>query len=59
MFVFTEVSATGGAPASGRADHRGERLDLDRIAEHGAGAVRLDVADLLGQHLRRCAARGG
>ena len=38
------------APVRARApQHIGERLHLDRIAQRGARAVRLDVADLLGR----------
>ncbi|EWC58624.1 hypothetical protein UO65_6096 [Actinokineospora spheciospongiae] len=35
------VADVGGGPAV----HLGERLDLDRVAQRGAGAVRLDQAD--------------
>ena len=45
MFVFTEPIISGCAASRSSAEHRAERLDLDRIAERGAGAVRLDVAD--------------
>ena len=45
MFVLTEP--IGQRPAGGPlgAEHGAERAHLDRIAERGAGAVRLDVAD--------------
>ena len=36
-------------------DRGGERLDLDRIAERGAGAVRLDEADPRRRRAARCA----
>ena len=45
MFVLTEPISSGSLDASLRSEHRAERLNLDRIAERRAGAVRLDVAD--------------
>ena len=41
-------SSVGGQMADGL----GDRLDLDRIAESGTGAVRLEEADAPGLHLR-------
>ena len=46
MLVFTEPSRHGDPPARGSPSTRAERVDLDRIAERRAGAVRLDVADV-------------
>ena len=45
MLVLTEPSAQTARPRCRRPKGLGERGDLDRIAERGAGAVRLDVAD--------------
>ena len=52
MLAFAEPSRHALAAGARRADRRGERLDLDRIAERGAGAVRLDEADAAGVELR-------
>ena len=52
MFALAEPSRQGRAPAPATADRGGERLDLDRIAERRAGAVRLDEADAAGLELR-------
>ena len=62
MLVFTEPSAHQPRSAGASAEHGGQRGDLDRVAERGAGAVRLDVADGArvdpghGQRLRRSTA---
>ncbi|MCY1228601.1 hypothetical protein D9M72_409250 [compost metagenome] len=40
------------APLGVGAEGLGERRDLDRVAQRGAGAVRLDVADGVGRHAR-------
>ena len=48
MFVFTEPIISR-LPAAAPGTERGaERLRLDRVAEGGAGAVGLDVADVGG-----------
>ena len=46
MLVLTEPTSSGCAVAA-VAEHGAERLDLDGIAERGAGAVGLDVADVV------------
>ena len=43
MFVFTDPTSSGDPRRPSRAEHRRQRLHLDRIAERGAGAVRFDV----------------
>ena len=45
MLVFTEPTRSGASAPAG-AERGGERLHLDRVAERGAGAVGLDVADV-------------
>ena len=44
MLVLTEPTTQRLVGRAALAQHRAERLDLDRIAERRAGAVRLDVA---------------
>ena len=46
MLVLTEPSVSGRSVGRRSTEHRAERLDLDRVAERRAGAVRFDVADL-------------
>ena len=46
--VFTEPS-TSGAETIAIAEHLTERVQLDRIAQPGSGAVRLDVVDVRGR----------
>ena len=45
MLVLTEPSAQYAASSRAGAERLGQRRDLDRVAERGAGAVRLDVGD--------------
>ena len=49
MLVFTEPIASGCVRRAPRAERGGEGLHLDRVAERGAGAVGLDVADVAGR----------
>ena len=53
MFVLTEPMQQRPVGGAALAEHRAERLHLDRIAERGAGAVRLDVADVARARRRR------
>ena len=46
MFVFTDPMASGASAARPAPSTAAEGLHLDRVAERGAGAVGLDVADL-------------
>ena len=46
MFVLIDPMASGCDAVAPGAEHGAERLHLDRVAQRGAGAVRLDVADL-------------
>ena len=46
MLVLTEPTRSGRSGGAPGPQHRAERLDLDRIAERRAGAVRLDVVDV-------------
>ena len=50
MLVLTEPIAQNCFASVPGAERLGERRDLDRVAEQGAGAVRLDVADRVGRH---------
>ncbi len=50
MLVFTEPTSSGRSARPFRRDHRPKRADLDRIAKRRAGAVRLDIAHLVGRH---------
>ena len=43
MLVFTEPTRSGSA--RGRRTRARQRVHLDRVAQRGAGAVRLDVVD--------------
>ena len=49
MLVFTEPDPQRRRPA-GTAQDRRQGVHLDRVAQRRAGAVRLDVVDLLGPH---------
>ena len=53
MLVFTEPSAQKPRASVPGAERLGQRRDLDRVAERGAGAVRLDVADGARRRRRR------
>ena len=46
MLVFTEPTSSGRSSRRPGAEHRAERLHLDRVAERRAGAVGLDVVDV-------------
>ena len=58
-FVFTDPTTSGRSAAGRCAEHAAERLHLDRIAERGAGAVRLDVVDVGGLDAARARAPRG
>ena len=53
MFVFTEPTSSGRSACAAVAEHRAQRVHLDRIAERRAGAVRLHVADVAPARCRR------
>jgi hypothetical protein len=49
---FTEPSAHAAGRRPGLGEHLGQRGQLGAVADHGAGAVRLDQADLGGRDPR-------
>ena len=46
MFGFVDVEPAEAAVGGGRAERLGERGDLDRVADRGAGAVGVDELDV-------------
>ncbi len=50
MFAFTDPIMQRRIGGPRLAEHARQRLDLDRIAERRAGAVRLHIADLVRRH---------
>ena len=48
MLVLTEPTTSGPVRRASVHQDRAQRFDLNRIAERGSGAVRLDVADVSG-----------